>query len=487
MLLTAPGIYWGLRFRDLAEGYNYHLANKIENAAAIPDGYDIPFNWQATLVPQSSEGLKLEWNPGTFPKNQSARLRIASATDGREITKLRARTARTGTDLGVLDVRFAIYMQPFELEIAPENLPKVLSEGIVLQQVEGKNPFYVFTRNENGKQAPTALLPHILTFNKENNKDAWKERLLSLESMQTFGWMHGCALDGIMELAQHSEKAKSALEQHLLMFFGDNQLHYAAYRNQNRTNQLSGVESLLPFAVLARTDPRHPALQLVIDFCEKHRNAQNVIADGQGDRSLKTEECYTVSYPLAVMARQLDRPELAEWAAQTLLARAELLHTPEYVYQRSKESGDERIYPDWGRGVAWYLLGLTKTITHLPDSPDRQKLLVAFQEAAAQVIADQRPNGLWYCFFDQPATGYETSGSAGVAAALAHGYQHGYLDKSARNAARKAKKGLQDYMTPDGFLTGSAQANKGGIALQTDGFRVIATYTLGFMAHLDTI
>ncbi len=137
--------------------------------------------------------------------------------------------------------------------------------------------------------------------------------------------------------------------------------------------------------------------------------------------------------------------------------------------------------------MAWYLLGLTKTIKHLPDSPDRQKLLVAFREAAAQVIADQQSNGLWYCFFDQPATGYETSGSAGVAAALAHGYQHGYLDKNARNAARKAKKGLQSYLTPDGFLTGSAQANKGGIALQTDGFRVIAPYTLGFLAHLDTI
>ncbi len=152
MLLAAPALYLGFRFRDLAEGYEYHLAEKIGNAAAIPDGYDISFDWQAALIPQSSGGLKLAWNPGTFPKNQPARLRIVSATDGREVVRLRVRTARTGTDLGELDVRFAIYMQPFELEISPENLPKVLDEGIVLQQVEGENPFYIFTNSESANK-----------------------------------------------------------------------------------------------------------------------------------------------------------------------------------------------------------------------------------------------------------------------------------------------------------------------------------------------
>ena len=47
----------------------------------------------------------------------------------------------------------------------------------------------------------------------------------------------------------------------------------------------------------------------------------------------------------------------------------------------------------------------------------------------------------------------------------------------------KAKNALLPYMTPDGFLAGTAQVNKGGDALQQNGFRVISPYTLGFLAH----
>lgn len=471
------------------QGYRYLLANRTESLASLPADYFVPFGWAAVQVPRNGKALLLKWTPEMISVGELTCLRITSATDGREECTLSAHSAQTNTPLGELDVRYAIYMQPFELQIAAENIQKVLNEGIALRQIKGEMPFCIFTASAVGNQAPTAFLPHILASDKRvtTHSDAWKERLLSLESLQTFGWMHGCVLDGIMEMSSYSAQAKAALQRHIAMFFAGNELKYAAYRNQPRVNELSGVESLLPFAILARTNPEHPALLLVIDFCKEHQNAKQVIADGEGNRPLKTEECYTVSYPLAVMARVFNRPELADWAVQTIVARVELLHTQEAIYQRANERGDSRIYGNWGRGVAWYLLGIAKTITHLSPGKDRTTLIEQLNIAASQVIDRQQPNGLWHCFFDQPETDYETSGTAGIAAALAYAFQQGYLDRKALVAAQKAKKALASYLTPDGFLTGSAQANKGGVSLQTEGFRIIAPYTLGFLAHLEKI
>jgi rhamnogalacturonyl hydrolase YesR len=85
---------------------------------------------------------------------------------------------------------------------------------------------------------------------------------------------------------------------------------------------------------------------------------------------------------------------------------------------------------------------------------------------------------------DEPETGLETSGTAGLVAALKYGYQIGLLNVEAKKAADKATFELKNWLTPDGLLTGTAQVNKGGEALQRSGYRVISPYTLGFMGYL---
>jgi unsaturated rhamnogalacturonyl hydrolase len=59
------------------------------------------------------------------------------------------------------------------------------------------------------------------------------------------------------------------------------------------------------------------------------------------------------------------------------------------------------------------------------------------------------------------------------------------LPEKYKIAAQKCQKGLLTYLTPDGFLTGSAQVNKGGESLQRNGFRVISPYTLGFLGIME--
>ncbi|GAA4399201.1 hypothetical protein GCM10023187_10680 [Nibrella viscosa] len=85
----------------------------------------------------------------------------------------------------------------------------------------------------------------------------------------------------------------------------------------------------------------------------------------------------------------------------------------------------------------------------------------------------------------QPETGPETSGTAGIAAALAIGHNWGRLPQSYEKVVHTAWNGLKSHLTPDGYLRGTAQANKGGEDLQRNGFRVISPYTLGFLGQIQ--
>lgn len=471
--------------------YRYALAQVSGSPANLPADRYVPFGWSVSEVPVQGGSAKLGWQSGdSIQKNESARLRLTSATDVREDCELTVKTTVSGKLIGVLDVRFAMYLQPFELPVLAAALPAVLAEGVTLTMTKGTRPFWFFA---GSGAAPTAYLPHLLLAEKSDFA-AWKERLMALESVQAFGWMEGCVMDGLHELSRTgrsagaapatSPRAKRVLDQHLNLFFANNSLVYANLNNRKAVGTINTVESILPFAMLAQVNPGHPLLQTAVQFCEAHANADGVIADGEGtNRIVKTEECYTVSYPLAVLAKTLNRPDLARLAVQTLQARVDRLDKGAHIYQRSPERGDP-LFDNWSRGVAWYLLGLVKTLAHLPDKAETQSLKTTLQRAVDHVLTYQQANGLWYCFMHQPETGLETSGTAGIAAALTYGVRKNLLPKTVLTAVAKAKTGLAPYFTPDGYLTGTAQGNKGGDVLQRGGFRVISPYTLGFLAHL---
>ena len=466
------------------DAYEYLLAKVAGSQKILPLDKYIPFDWAFGEISTGNDGIKLSWNKPIPSKKESVRLRITSATDVREIVVIEVKTAISGKKIADWDLRFAAMLQPFELPIPSEYLKIVFTEGITIKMVKGTKPFWFFTENNSSKTAPKAYLPHLLVYGEKTKKNVWKDRLMSLESMQTFGWQQGIVWDGLFELSKHSAQAKTVLAKQLDLYFGQNSLVYCNLNNVKTVEKISTVESILPFAILAQTNPSHPLLKTAIEFCEAHANAEGVIADGTGNnRMVKTEECYTVSYPLAVLAKTLNRPDLAQLALKTLQSRISVIEKGNSIYQRGTEQG-ELYFENWSRGVAWYLLGLVKTIVHLPQNIEKESLKVSFQKSVEKVIAYQQSNGLWFNFFHQPETGFETSGTAGIAAALTYGFQHGLLNEKAKTAAIKAQIGLLPYLTPDGYLTGTAQVNKGGDALQQNGFRIISPYTLGFFAHL---
>jgi rhamnogalacturonyl hydrolase YesR len=130
------------------------------------------------------------------------------------------------------------------------------------------------------------------------------------------------------------------------------------------------------------------------------------------------------------------------------------------------------------------MIGLARTLEVARDRSDISDLVIHFQRLAAWVLSHQREDGLWSVVIDEPALTPDTAGSAGIAAALALGARNGWLDERARAAARHALVGLQRHLTPDGFLGGVSQSNKGGSELQRGDYRSIFQMGMGLMAQL---
>lgn len=78
----------------------------------------------------------------------------------------------------------------------------------------------------------------------------------------------------------------------------------------------------------------------------------------------------------------------------------------------------------------------------------------------------------------------DTSGSAGIAAAIAIGVNSGFLPKNYKKYPTQALRGLLPYLTPDGYLGGVAQDNRGGLELQRGPYRVLAQMGMGLLAQL---
>jgi len=448
----------------------------------VPEGQAIPFDWPVAEL-RPGQDVVLQWP--RVPRGEAVWFRLTSLTDVREEFLIDLQLADSGRTIGTLDCRFSHYMQPFETTLVPADLAALQQEGLRLRVAKGSKPFWFYYTDDPA--AITPFMPHLLPQGTGPAGPGWARRLNSLASVQTFGWMEGCVLDGLYDQAATKARgAKQALSQHLGLYFRGKELVYEGLVHQRLVNRINGVETVLPFAVLAKVQPDHPAIAPAIQFCRDHADARGVIADGTigSSRPLKTEECYTVAYPLAVLGRQLKRPDLTELALSTIQARTEGLAAGESVYQRMLE-GEKPVFENWSRGVAWYLLGLARTLDHLPNDNRSETVRADFRRVAGLVSRYQRPDGLWNCFMHQPETGPETSGTAGITAALALGYSRGWLPPSYGQVVRTAWQGLQAYLSPDGYLRGTAQVNKGGESLQRNGFRVISPYTLGFLGQIQ--
>jgi Glycosyl Hydrolase Family 88 len=436
-----------------------------------------PFGWPMAGVAPGVP-LAIGW-PGHRGSAGPALLRLTVAVDDRQDRLLEVRSAAARVPLGRLVVRCADPHQRFGLALDARAAALALDEGVEVRLLRGTGPLWVFA----GAAAPVRHRPHLLPAAGGDEQAELLRRLASVDSVQPFGWMEGCVLDAQIELAAALPAARGALlraaRRHLAMYLPGGRLVYEDPRGRVADDRLYGIEATLPFAALARLDPTHPALDGAVRWWRERADADGCVRDA----ATTAEGGYTVGWPMAAIARRRGSRELARLAVRQQLVRRERLRHGGVLHLRQLADG-RRTFPNWARAHAWHLLGLVRTARALDGLVDTTDLWAAAGRAAEEVAGAQTERGLWHCFVDAPATGPEASGTAGIAAALALGREAGRLDRWAGEAAARAWAGLRDLLTPDGWLAGSSQANKGGEALQRGGYRVVSGSGTGLVGQL---
>lgn len=456
----------------------HHPASVVTSAELpVPEKQRAPFGWDfATITTADHPPLVLKWAP--LPEAAPpTHFRIAVALDERDEKEVEVTLAGSGRRLGSLDVRFPAPFQVYQLELDPADVAAILQEGVALRLVKGSDLEILTT----GPGLPSALQPHLMSPGNLAPMEEFHLRMRSLASVQQFGWMEGCVLEGLLDLGElpDGKPDREAAARHLAQFIRDGKLVYESPRSAPSDGRIYGIEATLPFAALARTEPAHPLLSLAVESWNEHRRPGGAVQDGS---SLSSEGTYTVAYLMALIAQARNDEALMREALQQCRHRLALFDGAEFW--RTLDENGMRHDRNWARGVAWQLLGLVRTLEVARDRPDIADLVEHLRLFSGWIMQHQRDDGLWSVIVTEPGLTADTSGSAGIAAALARAARLGWLGPEARDTALRAYGGLHTHLTADGFLNGASPSNKGGMGVQRSDYRVIYQMGMGLLAQL---
>lgn len=447
----------------------------------LPEDQRVPFGWGTIAIDRTSndQETRFKWSSVKAAENTGQGFfRICVAYDVREEKQIEVALTDSGKVIGTFDIRYGYVHQVFEIPISSADVPAVAQEGLSLRMVKGERPLWIFYDPSNAELSNTHQ-PHLLLTQEEDRLAEFYNEMKSVASIQPFGWLEGCVVDGLFDLdhAYPQDGWREALLDHLNLYFPSGDiLVMEDHFGQVSDNTFYLDESTLPIAVLAQVWPDHPILERALTYW---RNTKHAIT---------AEGCYTMAYPLSVLASKRNSVELANWAIQLLLERKDQLAEVKGLWQCYRPGSNADRYYNWARAYAWYMLGFTRCLIHLRklniELPQLQMMEQEIGRVAELLLCYQQDDGLWMCFVNDSTTGIDTSGSAGIAAALALGVKHGILPDTMMTAAERAFEGLQHYLTPDGLLAGVAQNNRGGEELQKNGYRVISQMGMGLMGQL---
>jgi unsaturated rhamnogalacturonyl hydrolase len=441
----------------------------------------IPFGWKAAPINIGSQlQSSIKWSSKVI--NSSTSFRITVAIDVREEKIVELISLKSKIVLGKLDIRFSSVFQTYEVSLSKEDTLVAIREGIGLKLIKGEEPLWFFTEGSEEIPLDPVFKPHLLTETKQGDITTFQHRFGSLASIQQFGWMEGCVLDGLLDLG-----LRQNAEAHLNLYMNNDldRLIYEDPRSHPVDGQFYGIESLLPIAILAKLYPQSCILTQAIDYMNGMRSDEGIINDKS---EITAEGNYTIAYPLACLANTMNSNYLAEQSLLQLSVRKELLWKDHTLYLRYLEDGT-RTFKNWGRAYVWYLLGIIRTIKELKSQKRLSESLEEywkeeFNRAWNITWSYRNDEGLWDCYVDEPCTEVEISTTTGIAAASAIGINLGFLPNSYKSELRKTLNSLVTFLTPDGLIKGSSQANKGGEPLQRNGYRVLSQVSMGLLAQL---
>jgi rhamnogalacturonyl hydrolase YesR len=147
--------------------------------------------------------------------------------------------------------------------------------------------------------------------------------------------------------------------------------------------------------------------------------------------------------------RVTSEPHYLDRTAAEMVVYLERLQRPNGLFFHAPDAPHH-----WGRGNGWMAAGLTLLLSDLPEThPLRPRLLAAYRQMMATLLALQTPEGMWRQLLDQPDAWPETSCTGMFAYAFATGVKRGWLDRATYGpATRRAWLALVTYLEPNGDL-----------------------------------
>ena len=150
-------------------------------------------------------------------------------------------------------------------------------------------------------------------------------------------------------------------------------------------------------------------------------------------------------------------------AVDELLAHARRLQDPKsgrWFHGWDASDFRNRLQPHlsaahWARGNAWTALATTEVLRFMPEShPYHAELRMRLQRQLQGLVTRQAPSGLWHTVVTRSDFYEETSGSAGIAAAILRATSRGWVDPALRPFGMATLDAVNQRVAPDGTLEG---------------------------------
>lgn len=244
----------------------------------------VPFGWQALGLAPGGAAIEVRWSGMSQGLERlPCRFRLTSAIDSRECKRVEVRILGNGTLVGEFDLRFTPALQTVEIPLPSDVAGVFMQFGCTLRLIEGTGPWWFLTKGASDTPLPHVLQPHVLIETASNDRMAqFLQQMLTLATVQPFGWMEGCILDGLWDLHQVQPQSGylQAMAAHLQLFFPENgRLVYEDPRSRPHDDRVDGIESTLMFAALQRWQPMHPWLEGVRQFWDQRLKQYGRVQD----------------------------------------------------------------------------------------------------------------------------------------------------------------------------------------------------------------
>jgi unsaturated rhamnogalacturonyl hydrolase len=320
----------------------------------------------------------------------------------------------------------------------------------------------------------TLYLPYVFRADPSIGRVAYRTMRLS-GSMDRWDWESGVALAGLM--AAYEDTGDRKILTYVERWADARLAEGVTFSHTNHATPAWAVARLYAYVPKAAY---RDVLERAVRYLEveAHRVDGGLAHNGEQ----LWDDTLMNSVPLyAHYAVVFDRPAYLDLAAEEFLVHARHLQDPGsglwYHGWDGAAADPGRAHLSaafWARGNAWVAVAATELLAVLPaDHPKREAVRQALDRQLRALVGLQDTGGLWHTVVNRSDYYTETSGSAGIAAALLRAADAGWIRPDLAEAGRLARAALRARVAADGTVTGVSAGT--GVAPTLDLYNGIST------------